>query len=103
VSEEEGKNRAAELHFRAAKETEKLSRYAEVAAKLLKDAHILTMSEDYHAALELVIAAQHTAERVAGRAKSVFEWLLQAATLKNELGVAETRPQTKRPPTGVEL
>jgi uncharacterized protein YueI len=103
VSEEEGKNRAAELHYRAAKECEKLARYAEVAAKLLKDAHILVMNEDYHAALELVIAAQHTAERVAGRAKSVFEWLLQAATLKNELGVAEKREEKKPQGWGIEL
>jgi hypothetical protein len=103
MSEREREAKANELKLNAARECHKLARYAQLAEKLLGDAHVFAMNGDFHAALELVAAAQRTAERVAGRSKKVFEWLLQAASLANELGVTETRPQTKAPLTGVEL
>ena len=108
MSEREREARANELRYNAAKECEKLSRYAELAAKLLKDAHVFTVSEDYYAAQQLALTAANLAERVAERAKVAAAWLHEARALKNELGAAESpapaRPETKRPPAvGIEL
>jgi Na+-translocating ferredoxin:NAD+ oxidoreductase RNF subunit RnfB len=103
MSEEEGKNRAAELHYKAAKECEKLARYAELAAKLLKDAHVHTIAEDYYAAMQLALTAANICSTVAERAKAVTAWLHEARTLKNELGAAEKKEEKKPQGWGIEI